>query len=96
MADLKTARDDPPALGFNSTSSDEGNFTRHVSQEDKRDSLAETSIEDGQTGVVAHKSRGVWEMEMLKGRMTFKLLVVLYGFFTILSYTLSLSEFAVA
>ena len=93
MSDFKSAQAaTPPTLGFSDSPSDEGDITRHGSREEKRDSITDGSVEDGPlNGVVSHKSRGVWEMEMLKGRMTFKLLVVLYGFFTVLSYTLSLS-----
>lgn len=93
MSDFKSAQAaTPPTLGFSDSPSDEGDIARHGSREEKRDSITDGSVEDGPlNGIVSHKSRGVWEMEMLKGRMTFKLLVILYGFFTVLSYTLSLS-----
>ncbi|WVQ82131.1 hypothetical protein IAT38_004259 [Cryptococcus sp. DSM 104549] len=53
-----------------------------------------STIEDGSSGVIAEKSRGVIEMESLKDQLTVKRLVIIYGSFMLLSYVLSLLQYA--
>lgn len=65
----------------------------------KKDRLAspsdDGSLEDGSSRsdtLIEEKSRGVVEMEYLADRINTRLLILLYGGFAVLAYTLSLSE----
>lgn len=79
------------------SSSDEGTaippFTPH--DEKKQQPFAAGSAEDGiyesKGAVIEKKSKGVVEMESLKERVNVKFLCILYGFFALLAYVLSLS-----
>lgn len=58
---------------------------KHIREDD-------STLEDGKSGIIADKSRGVVEMETLKEGLTTKKKVIIYGFFCVLAYVLSLSE----
>lgn len=63
--------------------------------EDKPGSLNDAStLEDGvgSAKLIEKKSKGVVEMEQLEERINRKWLILLYGGFLILAYTLSLSQ----
>ncbi|OCF32227.1 hypothetical protein I316_06141 [Kwoniella heveanensis BCC8398] len=68
---------------------DEGNYHR----DDKSASDVDGSLEDGKSGLIEEKSKGVVEMESLQGRLNVKILAVLYGCFMLLAYCLSLNQY---
>lgn len=67
---------------------------RDSNEEKKRRTDDDGSLEDGigKDSIIEEKSKGVQEMESLKERLNVKLLVVIYGCFTILAYCLSVSK----
>lgn len=53
---------------------------------------SEDGVFESNGAVIERKSKGVVEMESLKERVNVKFLCILYGFFALLAYVLSLSE----
>lgn len=64
-----------------------------VDDEKSRSADEDMSLEDGRSipALTQDKSRGVWEMEAMVKRITPTRRAVIYGFFCLLAYVLSLS-----
>ncbi|GAA5849843.1 hypothetical protein JCM8547_000583, partial [Rhodosporidiobolus lusitaniae] len=62
--------------------------------ESSRDSASlEQGMAGSDDGLVLEKSRGVEQMDRLKGRMSLKYKLLLYGSFALLAYVMSLDQY---